>query len=270
MDVLEQAVLRAIRRDEHRAGDVPLLLVEERAHRGRALAGEGLEVVNELGRTVTKRRPGPAVDRPAEPRSRVRRVTVRRPGGKNPAGDHRPPDLRRRIRQRNVQEQRRLAGLGEPLGPGRSEDGTPRHGQAPSGAGPVLENVEDAMAARVAPRQERRPRRPGVRGEARTRHPSPSAFEERLEARQLACFEQWIEDVPVCAVPADDEHPLRHGRGGYPRRPRSRSGLVRDRRRARRPAPRRARRPARSRPRRTARIGARAPSGRRRMPSARR
>ena len=83
MDVLEQTVLRAIRRDEHRAGDIPLLLVEERAHRGRARAGERLEVVDELGRAVTKCRPGTAVDRPAEPATHVRRMTVGRPGGEN-------------------------------------------------------------------------------------------------------------------------------------------------------------------------------------------
>ena len=77
--------------------------------------------------------------------------------------------------------------------------------------GPVLEDVEDAVAARIAPGQERRPRRPGMRGQARTADAAPSALYERCECGELTRFEERIEDVPVSTVPADDEHTVGHG-----------------------------------------------------------
>ena len=70
MDVLEQAVLEPVGGDEDDAGDIPGLLVEERPHRRGALADQALEVGDQVERTVSERRPGAAVDRPAEPRAR--------------------------------------------------------------------------------------------------------------------------------------------------------------------------------------------------------
>ena len=54
MHVLEQAVLDAVGRDEHHAGDVPLVGVHQRAHGLGAGAGDALDVVAELDRAAAE------------------------------------------------------------------------------------------------------------------------------------------------------------------------------------------------------------------------
>ncbi len=215
MDVLEQAVLEPVGRDEDHARGVPRLLVHERAHRSGALAGEPLEIGDELERPLAERRPRASVDRPAQPGAHVLGVAERSPGRHDAPRDGDPTDLRRRVREGNVDEEGRLARLGESVRPGRRQDRTVGDRQPPRGPGPVLEDVEDAVPARVSPGEEGRPGRPGVGREARARDTPSAAADQPLQRGQLAGGEQRVEDVPVGAVPADDEHAVGHGRGGY-------------------------------------------------------
>jgi hypothetical protein len=57
MDVLEQAVLSPVRRDEDEAGGVPGLFVQEGAHGFSAAASDVLELLDELDRLVAERGP---------------------------------------------------------------------------------------------------------------------------------------------------------------------------------------------------------------------
>ena len=78
-------------------------------------------------------------------------------------------------------------------------------------AGLVLEDVEDAMSCRVEPGEERRPRRPRVRGNARAGHATVAAGDQRCQVRERSGREQRVENLPVGSVPADDEHAGGHG-----------------------------------------------------------
>ena len=227
VDVLEQTVLRAVGGDEHHAGDVPRLLVEESAHRLCAAKGQPFEVGDEIVGAMAERRPRAAVDRPAEPRADLGRVAVGRTGRHDAARDHHAADGRRRVGEWNIEEENRLAGLGEPVGPDRRKDGARRDGHPPHGSRPVLQDVEDAVPARIAAGEERRPGGPRVGGQARTRDSAAAPPDERGQRGQLAGREEGIEDVPVGAVPGDEEHALRHGRAGYRAPERRRSGAVR-------------------------------------------
>src|SRR5712671_6634007 len=71
VDVLEQAVLDAVGRDEHHAGGVPGLLVQQHAHRLGATAGDVFDVGDQVERAVAPGRysrmsntPWPAGSRP--------------------------------------------------------------------------------------------------------------------------------------------------------------------------------------------------------------
>ena len=66
MDVLEQAVLDPVGRDEDDAGGVPLLGVQQPPHGLGARAVVALDVVDEVERPVAERRPRAAVDGPAQ------------------------------------------------------------------------------------------------------------------------------------------------------------------------------------------------------------
>ena len=100
------------------------------------LRGQRLEIGDEVEGPVAERRPRAAVDRPVEPRPDVR------PDGCTPS-----PEARRRRRSRrrrisgggyvsgHVDEEGRLARLGEALGPGRGED-RPRRTRAAAASRP--------------------------------------------------------------------------------------------------------------------------------------
>ena len=211
VDVLEQAVLDPVGRHEHHAGGVPLVLVHQRAHGGRAAAADVLDVGDQVERPVAERRPRSAVDRPADARPGLRRVAVGRALRHHAAGDRDALDVRRGIGQRHVDQQRRPSGLRQPLRPGRGEDRPVRDRQPAANAGAVLEDVEDAVPGRVAPGQEGRPGRPRVRGQARPGNALLAGGDQPRQVRQLAPLQHRVEDVPVGSVPAHDQHASSHG-----------------------------------------------------------
>jgi Mg-chelatase subunit ChlI len=174
------------------------------------------EVGDEIVGAVAERRPRAAVDRPAEPLADLGRVAVSRTGRHDAARDHHTAEGRRRVGERNIEEENRLAGLGEPVGPDRREDRARRDGHPSHGPRPVLQDVEDAVPAWIPAGEERRPGGPRVGGQAGTRDSAAASPDERGQRGQLAGREEGIEDVPVGAVPGDEEHALRHGRAGYP------------------------------------------------------
>jgi hypothetical protein len=97
MDVLEEAVLGAVGRDEDEAGGVPRLLVQERAHRRGPPPRDVLELVDELHRLVPERRPRAAVDGPIETRPGLFRIAVGPARRNGPSGDHHTADLGRGV-----------------------------------------------------------------------------------------------------------------------------------------------------------------------------
>ena len=164
--VLEQAVLDAVGRHEDHAGRIPGLLVHQPAHGLGAAAGDVLDVGHQLQRLAPEGRPGAAVDRPAQVGPGLGRVAVGGALRDHAAGDGDALDLGRGIGQRHVHDQAGAAGIGQLRRPGRSQDRTRGDRQPAGGAGPVLEDVEDAVPGRVASGQEGRPGRPGVRRQA--------------------------------------------------------------------------------------------------------
>src|SRR4029078_2140370 len=76
----------------------------------------------------------------------------------------------------------------------------------------LLEDVEAAVPGGVASGQEGRPGRPGVRRQARAGDALAAAVDQRRQVGQLARREQRIEDLPVGAVPADDQDAVCHAR----------------------------------------------------------
>ena len=210
MHVLEQAVLHPVGRHEHHAGDIPRLLVHQPLHGCGAALGDALDVGQQVERPVAEGRPGAAVDRPAECGADLGRMAEGAALRDHAAGDGDADDLGRRIGQRHVHQQRRPVGVRQALRPGGREDGSPRDRHPPVRTRAVLEDVEDSVPGRVAAGQKRGPGRPGVGGQARAGHAPAAAADQRGEVGEVALLEQRIEDVPVGAVPADDECAGRH------------------------------------------------------------
>ena len=210
--VLEQAVLDAVGRHEDHAGRIPGLLVHQAAHGLGAAAGDVLDVGQQLQRPAPEGRPGTAVDRPAQVGPGLGRMAVGGALRDHAAGDGDALDLGRGVGERHVHDQAGAAGIGQLRRPGRRQDRTRGDRQPAGGAGPVLEDVEDAVPGRVASGQEGRPGRPGVRRQARAGDALAAALDQRRQVGQLARREQRIEDLPVGAVPADDQHAVCHAR----------------------------------------------------------
>jgi len=78
-------------------------------------------------------------------------------------------------------------------------------------------DAEETGSRRVAPgrysRMSKTPWPPGSRPVRKVGQAAP-AVEQTAERGELAGGEQRVENVPVGAVPADDEHAVGHGRGG--------------------------------------------------------
>ena len=104
MDVLEQAVLDPVGRDEDEARGVPLLRVEQPSHRLGAGRARALDVGDEVGGPAAEGRPRAAVDRPAQARPDLGRVAERRAPGDHAAGDRNAVHVGRRIGQRDVRD----------------------------------------------------------------------------------------------------------------------------------------------------------------------
>ena len=74
----------------------------------------------------------------------------------------------------------------------------------------ALHEVEDAMAARIHAGQERRPGRPRMIGQRAPENAADARLDHLSDVRENAAFDEVVHDVPVRAVPADDEEAIRH------------------------------------------------------------
>jgi hypothetical protein len=157
---------------------------------------------------------GPAhpVDRPlevvlGERVGQVGGVRERAALRQDPAGQEVPVDVRRRERERDVQQQLFLAGGREVVEERPRLDRAVGDRVLPVGARLRLEDVVDAVVVGVDAGQERGPGRPGVRGNDRAEHLALALLEEGLEVGQRALLQQGVEDAPIGAIPRDQDHP---------------------------------------------------------------
>ena len=211
MDVLEEAVLDPVGRDEDEAGGVPLLGIEQPPHCFGAPPARALDVLDEVERPAAEGRPRAAVDRPSQARPDLGRVAEGRAAGDHAAGDGDAVHRGGGIVERDVRDDDPPARLREPLGPGGREDRPRRHRHSPACARLVLEDVEHAVAGRVPPGEKGRPGRPGVRRGAGPRDAAPPALDAPREVRELAA-ESSGSRSPSRAVPSHHEYPVGHGR----------------------------------------------------------
>ena len=122
------------------------------------------------------------------------------------AGQEVPGDLRRRERERDVEQELVLAGGREVVEERPRLDRLERDRVLLVRARLRLEDVVDAVVVGVDARQERGPGRPGVRGDRGAEHLPLALVEEGLEVGQGALLQQGVEDAPVGAIPRDQDH----------------------------------------------------------------
>src|SRR5919108_10466 len=158
---------------------------------------------------VAKRRPAHAVDRKrsvlVELSLELDGVGVTATGGQYASGDYLALDRWRRKGQGDVCGEGRLSGRAEVVEHGASPDRVIGDRQPLGDAGLVLENVEDAVTGWVETGHEGRPRAPRVRRNGGEAISVRAAFDEAGEMGQLAGVEHGTKDLPVDAVPANDQ-----------------------------------------------------------------
>ena len=222
--VLGKAVLHPVGGEVHAAGDPPVRGVQKVLHGPLAGRGHLHHLPEERFRPVAIGGPGHPVDRPGdaglpEVLGQALRMGERPPLGQHPAGDELAPDGRRGEGQGDVDHERLDPRSVEILQERPFPDRAEGHRELPGPTAP-LQDVVDPMAVRIHAGEERRPGRPGVRGD-RGREGCPSSpLDEGGQVGEDAPLQQRVEDAPVGAVPADEEDPRGHVRnqGSLPSR----------------------------------------------------
>jgi len=74
----------------------------------------------------------------------------------------------------------------------------------------ALHEIEDAMSPGIHAGEERRPGRPRMVGERAPENAMDARLDHLSDVRQLAALDEIVQDVPVRAVPADDQESIRH------------------------------------------------------------
>ena len=128
------------------------------------------------------------------------------------AGDDDAADRDRRVGQRDVHEQRRAVGVGQPLRPGRRQDRARRDRHPPGLRRAGARGCRTRRDRRDRPRSgtTARPPTSATGSPSATRRDAPRAISAARLGRSPA-REQRVEDLPVGAVPADDEYTVGHG-----------------------------------------------------------
>ena len=215
MDVLDQAVLDAVGRDEHHAGHVPRARCPSAVRIGLGAGrGDALDVVDEVDRAAAEGRPGAAVDRPVAARGRPRAGASRpRFGGITPPAMATPliSDAADRSAGRS-----RAASCGRPR-----SSAAARWARGSSGTRPASAGVAPGLCSRMSntpwPAGSTPVRKVGhAAQECDGMHERDDAAAGRaaISAARLGRspgLEHRVEDLPVGAVPADDEYSVGHG-----------------------------------------------------------